>query len=85
MGITRGEITSFATVHNVANTKQRFRRRVPSRWLVAWRRFLVESLLCLVLLGVIIIAAVRGHGGILIGPFVAALAAVIVQIVRHDT
>jgi ABC-type Co2+ transport system permease subunit len=51
---------------------------------VAWRRFLVESLLCLVLIGVIVLAAVRGLGGVLIGPFVVTVAAAIVRIVRYE-
>lgn len=57
----------------------------PSRWLVAWRRFLIESLLCLVLIGVIVIVAVRGIGGVLFAPFIAGVATVIVQIVRHES
>ncbi|HTA96846.1 MAG TPA: hypothetical protein VK730_04295 [Solirubrobacteraceae bacterium] len=65
--------------------KRRVRKgRGPSRWLVAWRRFLVESLLCLVLVGVIVLAAVRGLGGVLIGPFVVTVAAAIVRIVRYE-
>jgi hypothetical protein len=108
---TRGEITSFGTVHNVANTKQSSRRtsrrsgrraeaeiddfshgaeldsrdrRGPSQSLVAWRRFLLESLLCLVLIGVIVLASVRELGGILIGPFIVTVAFAIVGIVRYE-
>lgn len=44
----------------------------------------MESLLCLVLIAVIVIVAVRGLGGVLVGPLVAAVATVIVQIVRQD-
>lgn len=51
---------------------------------MAWRGFLVESLVCLVLIGVIVIAAVRGLGGVLVGPFVVAVAAAIVRIVRYE-
>jgi hypothetical protein len=56
----------------------------PSRGLVAWRRFLVESLLCVVLIGVIALAAVRGFGGVFFGPFVVSVAFAIVAIVRHE-
>lgn len=56
----------------------------PSQRLVAWRRFLVESLVCVVLIGVIVLAAVRGLGGVLIGPFVVTVAAAIVRIVRCE-
>jgi hypothetical protein len=56
----------------------------PSRGLVAWRRFLVESLLCLVLIGVIVLAAVRELGGVLIGPFVVTVALAIIGIVRYE-
>jgi ABC-type Co2+ transport system permease subunit len=58
--------------------------RGPSQRVVAWRRFLVESLLCLVLIGVIVLAAVRGLGGVLIGPFVVTVAAAIRRIVRYE-
>ena len=51
---------------------------------MAWRRFLVESLLCLVLIGVIVLASVRELGGILIGPFVVTIALAIVGIVRYE-
>ncbi len=56
----------------------------PSRGLVAWRRFLVESLLCVVLIGVIALVAVRGFGGVLIAPFVVSVAFAIVAIVRYE-
>jgi ABC-type Co2+ transport system permease subunit len=58
--------------------------RGPSRRVVAWRGFLVESLLCLVLIGVIVLAAVRGLGGVLIGPFVVTVAMAIIRIVRYE-
>jgi hypothetical protein len=51
---------------------------------VAWRGFLVESLLCFVLIGVIVLASVRQLGGVLIGPFVVTVALAIVGIVRYD-
>jgi hypothetical protein len=56
----------------------------PSQGLVAWRRFLVESLVCVVLIGVIALAAVRGFGGVLIAPFVVSVAFAIVAIVRYE-
>jgi hypothetical protein len=48
--------------------------------LIAWRDFFVENVLIAVLIGVIAIAVLRGQGGVLIGPLVVALAAVIMQI-----
>jgi|HubBroStandDraft_3_1064219.scaffolds.fasta_scaffold01480_8 hypothetical protein len=59
-------------------------KRGPSRQLVAWRGFLIESLLCMVLIGVIVVAAVRGAGGVLFAPFVAGIATLIVRIVRRE-
>ena len=56
----------------------------PSQGLVAWRGFLVESLLCVVLIGVIALAAVRGLGGLFFGPFVVGVAFAIVAIVRYE-
>jgi hypothetical protein len=52
--------------------------------LVAWRRFVVESLLCLVLIGVIVLASVHELGGVLIGPFVVTVALAIIGIVRYE-
>jgi ABC-type Co2+ transport system permease subunit len=58
--------------------------RGPSQGLLAWRRFLVESLLCMVLIGVIVLASVRELGGILIGPFVVTVALAVIGIVRYE-
>jgi ABC-type Co2+ transport system permease subunit len=52
--------------------------------LVAWRRFLVESVVCGVLIGWIVHVAVGGSGGVLVGPFVMSVAFAIVAIVRHE-
>jgi len=55
----------------------------PSRGAVAWRRYLVELAVCLVLLGAIVAIGLEARSDILAGPAILALAGSIVAIVRH--
>jgi hypothetical protein len=48
--------------------------------MVAWRRFLIETLLCLVLVGAIAIVALRAGHAVLTGPTIAVLVAAILGI-----
>lgn len=60
------------------------RGRGPSRRLVAWRRFVVESLLCLVLIAMIAVAGTTRPGNVFIGTFVLSIAGAIIAIVRYE-
>jgi hypothetical protein len=55
----------------------------PSPRAEAWRRFLIETLLCFVLLGAIVAIALEAGHELLAGPAIGGLAAGIVAIVRH--
>jgi hypothetical protein len=49
--------------------------------MLAWRRFLVETVLCIVLIAVIVMIALRGSGNPLTGVGLAALVASITRII----
>jgi hypothetical protein len=51
---------------------------------VAWRRFVVESLVCLVLVAVIAVAGISRPGNVFIGTFVLSVVAAIIAIVRYE-
>lgn len=54
----------------------------PSPGTIAWRRFVIETLLCLVLVAVIVAIALEARHDLLAGPAIVALAGAIVGIVR---
>lgn len=49
----------------------------------AWWRFVIEGLVCLVLVAAIVVIAFEGRHNILSGPAILALAGMIVGIVRN--
>jgi hypothetical protein len=55
----------------------------PSRGIIAWRRFVLETLLCIVLLLAILLLIVQKPHDILCGPAVVAFAGSILRILRN--
>ncbi|HKH79089.1 MAG TPA: hypothetical protein VJ996_03660 [Solirubrobacteraceae bacterium] len=55
-------------------------REGPSRSIVAWRRFLIETLLCLVLIALIVVIGARATGDPFAGICVIALIAAVTRI-----
>jgi len=53
----------------------------PRAW--AWRRFIIETLVCLVLLAAMVEMGRQARDNIFAGPAILALAGAIVAIVRH--
>jgi glycerol uptake facilitator-like aquaporin len=64
----------------MASTSSRCGREGPSRSVVAWRGFLIETLLCLVLIAMIVVIAVHAPANPLAGVSVVALVAAITRI-----
>jgi hypothetical protein len=65
----------------------RSRRGGPSQGLVAWRRFLVESTVLVVLIVLIVaimLAVVRGFVSVVVAPCIVTLAFAIVAIARYE-
>ncbi len=57
----------------------------PSRGTLAWRRFLLELLLCLVLTAMIVVVILRARHEVLTAPVIAAMVAAILRILwRRD-
>lgn len=59
------------------------KRGGPSRRLIAWRQFIIETVVCVVLVGVIGVVALDARHDALAGASVIAVASLIVGIVRH--
>jgi hypothetical protein len=57
--------------------------RGPSETLVAWRRFVVETLLCFELIAVIAVVGLGASHGLFAGAGLAALVAAVLRIVWH--
>jgi hypothetical protein len=55
----------------------------PSPALLAWRRFLVETIVCLVLVAALVLIALEGRHDLLAGSTILALTGMIVRIVRQ--
>jgi hypothetical protein len=55
----------------------------PSPAVVAWWRFLIETLVCVVLVAAIVVIGLNAGQDLLAGPAVVALAGMIVGIVRY--
>lgn len=57
----------------------------PSPGTVAWRRFLLELVLCLVLTAMIVVVVLRARHEVLASPLIAAMVAAILRILwRRD-
>ena len=63
---------------------RRRKSRGPSRRLVAWRKFVVETVICLVLIAAIVSASLLLPRNIFTGWFVLSAAAAVVAIVRYE-
>jgi hypothetical protein len=59
------------------------KRRGPSDALIAWRRFLVETLVCFKLIAVIAVEGFGASHDLFAGAAIGALVAVILRIVWH--
>jgi hypothetical protein len=53
----------------------------PSRRTIEWRKFLVETVICIVLVGLIVVIGLHASGNLLAGPSIAGLVAVILGII----
>jgi hypothetical protein len=57
----------------------------PSPSVIAWRRFVIETVLCLVLLGAIVVIALGARHILLAGPAIIALSGAILGILWHGS
>jgi glycerol uptake facilitator-like aquaporin len=53
----------------------------PSRQTIEWRKFLIETVICIVLVVLIVVIGLDASGNLLAGPSIAGLVAVILGII----
>jgi glycerol uptake facilitator-like aquaporin len=55
----------------------------PSRQAIEWRKFLIETVICIVLVFLIVVIGLHASGNLLAGPSIVGLVAVILGILRR--